>query len=69
MPDEIVQTWESLATILSQAEIIIPGHGEAIRMTASLLQELLLSFQTAEYAERCQTIVPLLQKRLQQFHE
>jgi glyoxylase-like metal-dependent hydrolase (beta-lactamase superfamily II) len=65
---EIIETWHSVAAILAVADVIIPGHGEPIYVTATLLQELLQSFTSAEYARDCQeTVLPLLQQRLTQF--
>lgn len=66
---EVVRTWNSVARILSQADIIIPGHGENISITAELLATLRKSFSSAEYAEECPQVEPLLRQRQQQLLE
>jgi glyoxylase-like metal-dependent hydrolase (beta-lactamase superfamily II) len=42
---EIIQTWKSMAMILSKADIIVPGHGKPIQITSALLTRLLLLFE------------------------
>ncbi|MCU0500547.1 MAG: hypothetical protein MUC51_02060, partial [Anaerolineae bacterium] len=39
----IVKTWRSVAAIL-EADVVIPGHGEPIPVTADLIRQLLTSF-------------------------
>jgi glyoxylase-like metal-dependent hydrolase (beta-lactamase superfamily II) len=63
---EIIQTWESVARILSRAEVVIPGHGGFITITATLIEELLATFPRAEYAEKCRDVESLLGERLHQ---
>lgn len=41
--EEIIQTWRSAAVVLSHADVIVPGHGEPIRVTSSLIGSLLPS--------------------------
>jgi glyoxylase-like metal-dependent hydrolase (beta-lactamase superfamily II) len=50
---EIVQTWHSIMLILASADLIIPGHGPAIRITPDLLDAMVRSFPKAEYAHAC----------------
>lgn len=66
---EVVQTWNSVAHILSQADIVIPGHGEKIYITAALLTALLETFPSAEHADKCPEVEPLLWQRQQQLLE
>lgn len=63
-PDEVVQTWRSVATICSQADVIIPGHGVAIRVTRDLIQALVDGFPTASYAVQCGDVADSLRARL-----
>ena len=63
---EIVQTWESVANIISYADLIIPGHGEPIPVTAALVQEVLAMFAHAKHASECQDVEQLLSNRLEQ---
>ncbi len=63
---QIVQTWESVAGILSYADCIIPGHGEPITVTTSLVEELLSTFASARYAGECKNVKRLLNNRLKQ---
>lgn len=67
-PSEVVQTWESVAKILSVADIIIPGHGDQIHVTASLVKDLLSTFPLAECADECQDVSKTLSDRLAQLH-
>lgn len=62
--DEVIETWRSLACILSEADIVIPGHGPALEVSAGLLAELLESFPHAPYAARCPDVAEMLQDRL-----
>lgn len=68
-PRQVTQTWNSVAQILSQADIVIPGHGEKIYITAALLTALLETFPLAEYAGECPEVEPLLRQRQQQLLE
>lgn len=64
-PPEIVQTWESVAKILLYADVIIPGHGAPIEVTASLVKDLLSTFPLAEHAENCRDVERFLSDRLE----
>ena len=66
LPYEIVQTRESVAQILAIADVIIPGHGQPITVTAALIKALLSTFPSAEYASECQGIEQVLNNRLDQ---
>ena len=63
---EVVQTWNSVAKILARADVVIPGHGDRIDVTATLLSELLETFPSAEHADECPDVEPLLRQRQQQ---
>lgn len=67
--EDVVQTWKSLAKILSQADIVIPGHGMEIRITSQLLKELIQSFPQAKHSERCFSVEALLKKRMKELKE
>ena len=59
----IVKTWRSVATIL-EADIIMPGHGEPILVTADLMRQLLTSFGDAEFSSVCPEVSKRLEQRL-----
>lgn len=62
---DIIKTWKSVAKIVANADIVIPGHGEAITITARLIQELIDLFPFAKHADKCFSVVPILKKRLE----
>jgi hypothetical protein len=66
IPAEIVATWQSVAKILATADMVLPGHGQPIPVTAELLRELIDNFPRAEYGSRCSEVVSVLQQRLAQ---
>ena len=66
-PTEIVQTWKSVVDILDHADIIIPGHGGQIFVTAPLIKELLATFPLAKHSEECPELQNILTRRLEQF--
>jgi glyoxylase-like metal-dependent hydrolase (beta-lactamase superfamily II) len=68
-PEEIVQTWRTVAKILASAEVVIPGHGPVINVTADLLQTLVNGFDSAEHADRCPDVKETLQARLDKLNE
>jgi len=63
---EIVQTWESVAKILSYADLIIPGHGQSIPVTAALTKKLFSTFASAKHASDCQDVEQILSNRQEQ---
>lgn len=63
-PAEIVETWRSVARILSAADIVIPGHGPVFPVTADLLRDLIATFPDAPHADRCPDVAEMLQARL-----
>lgn len=65
-PREVIQTWNSVAKILSRADVVIPGHGTRIYVTAALLTELLETFPNANHARECPEVESLLRQRQQQ---
>ncbi len=62
--DEVVQTWESVATILRTADLVIPGHGSPIVVTAELLDTLLAGFPYAQGSGECLEVAAQLRERL-----
>ena len=63
---EVIQTWQSVARILKQADIIIPGHGGQIIISPTLLQTVLENFPAAEYADECPEVKTILTRRLKE---
>jgi len=61
---DIVQTWRSVAVILSGADVVIPGHGPPVRVTAPLLEDLLAGFPGADHAADCPDAAETLRRRL-----
>lgn len=66
-PAEIVQTWRSVAQICTEADVIIPGHGEAIIVNQDLLQNLINAFPQASHAADCPDVREILATRLSKF--
>ena len=64
LPEEIVETWRTVAKIVSHADVIVPGHGRPIRVTAGLVKALVDGFAEAEHAAECPDVVEALRKRL-----
>ena len=63
---DIIKTWKSLGTIIRNADIIVPGHGSPIRVTAPLLEDLISNFSGAAHSEHCKDIEHALRERLEQ---
>lgn len=61
--EEIIQTWQSIALILSQAQVAIPGHGKEIRVTDSLLEKLIANFSCVADAAECSDVIESLNQR------
>ena len=59
-PREIAQTWRSVALILSAANVIVPGHGPPLRVTATLIEDLLARFPEAEQSFACPEVAEVL---------
>jgi glyoxylase-like metal-dependent hydrolase (beta-lactamase superfamily II) len=62
-PAEVVQTWRTVARIIAQADIIIPGHGAPIPVDKTLVDGLKAAFPHAEYASGCPDVLDLLEQR------
>lgn len=60
---EIVETWRSVAKILSP-DIIVPGHGAPIPVTRALLEHLRATFPMAEHAPECPDVRDAINARL-----
>ena len=66
-PEEIAQTWRTVAEILSQADIIVPGHGASFEVTRDVLAETLTNWPDARHADLCPDVDVTLRNRLQAF--
>ncbi len=66
---DIIQSWRSVALILEQADVIIPGHGGQIVVTPDLLQLAIANFPSAEYADKCPEVKTILTRRLKKLEE
>lgn len=64
-PDHVRQQWHSVATIVSDADLIVPGHGEPVAVDAGLLEDLVAGFTKAPYAEDCPAVADSLRRRLE----
>lgn len=65
--DEIITTWRSVAQICAGADLIVPGHGEPIVVTADLLHELIAGFPRAKHAEDCPDVIEMLKRQVANF--
>ncbi|MBN1680713.1 MAG: hypothetical protein JW966_10500 [Anaerolineae bacterium] len=63
-PDDIIQTWRSVAHIVSRADVIVPGHGPPIDVSASLVSDLAAGFPHAPHADACPDVIDTLEARL-----
>jgi hypothetical protein len=61
--DEVIQTWRTVAAILTGADVVIPGHGPAFKVTADLLRDLIELFPEAPYAASCPDVMATLAAR------
>ena len=61
---DVVETWRSVAKIVTGADTIIPGHGAPIGVDAGLLRDLIERFPNAEYASQCPDVLDALEVRL-----
>lgn len=64
---QVADTWRSVAKILAGADVIIPGHGPEIRVTADLLRHLIDTFPQAQHADLCPEVAGHLRARLEKF--
>lgn len=62
--EEIIQTWKSVADIVASVDVIVPGHGASISVSASLIKEMLSGFPSAPHSAKCKEVVQILEKRL-----
>lgn len=63
-PQQVVETWRSVAQIISEADVIVPGHDAPITVTAELVKHLLETFPQADYASHCPDVLVALRARL-----
>jgi glyoxylase-like metal-dependent hydrolase (beta-lactamase superfamily II) len=68
-PAEIIDTWRSVAKVLATADVIVPGHGDAIRVDVDLLERTLANFPSAPHAERCWDVAETIKARLETIRE
>lgn len=61
--DDVVQTWRSVAKIIRNADVIVPGHGKPFNVTLSLVEYLLAHFSDAAYSEECEGVEDILRGR------
>lgn len=66
--DEIILTWISVAKIITNADVIIPGHGSPIFVTYELVSHLLTSFSNAEFSGETRYVNKYLSDRLESFN-
>lgn len=62
---DIVETWRSVAKVLSAADTVIPGHGPAFEVTPELVQHLIEAFPSARHSGQCPDVAERLRVRLQ----
>jgi len=60
----VVETWRSVATILSRADVVVPGHGPPIPITPALVRDLLAGFPAAQHSDRCFEVGATIERRL-----
>lgn len=65
-PAQVMITWFTVAVIVSRADLIVPGHGDPIEVTAELLEELIAAWPEAPYADRCAEVGESLRSRYEQ---
>jgi glyoxylase-like metal-dependent hydrolase (beta-lactamase superfamily II) len=63
-PSSVIQTWKSVARIIANADVIVPGHGKPFRVTLPLVEKLLSDFPAAEYAGACGKAADMMADRL-----
>jgi glyoxylase-like metal-dependent hydrolase (beta-lactamase superfamily II) len=61
---EVAETWRSVARVVALADVIVPGHGQPIPVTAALAADLLEAYPQARYASHCPEVGGILQRRL-----
>ncbi len=64
---EIIQAWRTIAAIVNEADVIVPGHGMPIYVTKPLVEDLLAGFPKAEHTEDCPDVADSLRERLARF--
>lgn len=62
-PVEVMQTWRTVARIVAQADVIVPGHGAPIPVDKALVDGLKAAFPGAEYASDCPDVLDILEER------
>lgn len=64
-PRDVAETWRSVARIVCGADVIVPGHGAALSVTADLVRHLIETFPAAPHADLCPEVAGQLQARLE----
>ncbi len=62
--EEIVQTWNSVAHIVHEADIIVPGHGIPFKVNSELVENLISNWDKARCSKVCPYVKGLLYQRL-----
>lgn len=62
---EVIETWRSIAAILSQADVVVPGHGKPFRISQPLLVDLLNGFTKTRYSNLCRDVASVIEQRVQ----
>ncbi|NLE52922.1 MAG: MBL fold metallo-hydrolase [Chloroflexi bacterium] len=63
-PQQIVEHWRSLARIVSEADVIVPGHDDPLPVTIELVSHLIDTFPKAAYSAHCPDVAQALRARL-----
>lgn len=63
---DVIETWRSVAKILASADVVVPGHGPALDVTAPLLDALIDAFPRAPFAVECPDVAEKLRRRRDQ---
>jgi hypothetical protein len=64
-PEQIAQTWSTVADILSKADVIFPGHGDPFKVTTTVIEEVSANWPKAAYCNRCPDVNVSLNRKLE----
>jgi len=65
--EEVIKTWASVCQIVSNADIIIPGHGKPFNVTKDLLKYLIDNFSSAQYSYQSKNSIEIIKNRYNSF--